>query len=161
MAAIERAQKLWRCPRCRQTFVTRNMWHSCVRSTPSRFFEQRNRALKPLYRQFVTFVRRAGPITVNVTKTRIAFQQRARFAGVAGTTKDALICSFWLKRRIHSSRFLRVEFIPPNNYVYQFRLKNATELDREVECWIREAYEVGAQRYAPADRQNRQRPPKD
>ena len=49
-----------------------------------------------LYSEFLRVVRRIGPITVNVNKTRISFQRRVRFAGVAGTTKDALVCGFWL-----------------------------------------------------------------
>jgi hypothetical protein len=98
-----------------------------------------------LYSEFLRVVRRIGPITVNVNKTRISFQRRVRFAGVAGTTKDALVCGFWLKRRIASPRFSRVEFIPPNNYVYQFRVADLADFDGEVEAWIREAYAVGAQ----------------
>lgn len=137
---------LWTCPKCRQRFVTRNMAHSCVRLTTAHFFRNCDPKLKRLYHDYLTFVRRIGPVTVNVNKTRISFQGRVRFAGVAALQKDALIAGFWLKRRIHSPR-LRVEFIPPNNYVYRFRLADRAEMDAEVEGWLREAYQVGAQRY--------------
>lgn len=140
------ARSLWRCPKCRQRFVTANMWHSCVRLTIARFFHGREPRLKRLYHDYLAFVRRIGPVTVNVTKTRISFQGRVRFAGVAAVRKDALMAGFWLKRRIESPRFARVEFIPPDNYVYQFTLSAPSDLDAEAEQWLREAYDVGAQR---------------
>jgi hypothetical protein len=123
------------------------MPHSCVRLTTAQFFRGADPKLKRLYGEFLRFVRQFGPVTVNVNKTRISFQDRVRFAGVAGLRKDALVAGFWLKRRIDSPRFTNVEFIPPDNYVYRFRLADRSELDGEVEAWIREAYEVGAQRY--------------
>jgi hypothetical protein len=127
------------------------MSHSCVRLTTAEFFRGADPRLERLYDEFLRFVRRFGPVTVNVNKTRISFQGRVRFAGVAGLRKDALVAGFWLKRRIASPRFTTVEFIPPNNYVYRFRLADRADLDAEVEAWLREAYEVGAQRYAGPD----------
>jgi uncharacterized C2H2 Zn-finger protein len=137
---------LWKCPKCGQRFVTRNMWHSCVRRSTADFFGDRDPRLKALYTHWLRLVRRFGPVTVNVNKTRISFQGRVRFAGVARTTRNALVCSFWLKRRIQSPRFERVERIPPNNYVYQFKLTDQAQLDVEVEGWLREAYKVGVQK---------------
>jgi hypothetical protein len=122
------------------------MWLSCVRSTAAHFFRESDPKLMQLYAELLRFVRQIGSVRVNVTKTRISFQRRVRFAGVAAVRKDALIADFWLKRRIHSPRFGRVEFIPPDNYVYQFRLEQSSELDAEVERWLREAYQLAAGR---------------
>jgi hypothetical protein len=151
------APALWKCPKCGQRFVTPRMWHSCARLTTAQFFAGKPPQLKALYSAFLAFVRMVGPVTVNVNKTRISFQGRVRFAGVAGTRKNALVCSFWLKRRIHSLRFSRVETIPPHNYVYHFHLTHADELDLEVERWIREAYAVGTQRSSLETRRGRPR----
>jgi hypothetical protein len=140
-----RGRPLWKCPKCRQRFVTRNLWHSCVRLTVAEFFRDKP-DLKVLYGEFLRFVRQVGPVTVNVNKTRISFQGRVRFAGVVRTKKNALICGFWLKRRILDRRLSRIEFIPPNNYVYEFELKDPKGLDEQVREWLEEAYEVGAQR---------------
>jgi hypothetical protein len=123
------------------------MWHSCVRSTATHFFRNSDPKLQRLYAELLRFVRRLGPVRVNVTKTRISFQNRVRFAGVAAVRRDALIAAFWLKRRIDSPRFSKVDFIPPNNYVYQFRLADASELDEDVDAWLREAYQLG-ERYS-------------
>src|SRR5262249_27491365 len=103
------------------------------------------RHLKPLYRDYLRFVRRIGPVTVNVNKTRISFQRRVRFAGVAGLTRNALVCGFWLRRRIGDPRLMKIEFIPPDNYVYRFKLADRAGLDEQVRRWMTEAYEVGGE----------------
>ena len=118
----ERKRPLWTCPRCRQKFVIRNIWHSCTSFTVEELFKKEPPAHKKLYRAFLKLVRKCGPVKVNVNKSRISFQARVRFAGIPRVTKDGLVGAFWLKHRIESPRFIRVEILPPNNYFYQFRI---------------------------------------
>jgi hypothetical protein len=135
---------LWTCPECAQTFVTRNASHSCVQLTLDGFFGDR-RAQRQLYEALLELVRRFGPVTVNVNRSRISFQARVRFATVARVTRSGLVCTFWLKREVVSPRITRVELYPPSNYVHQFKLTDARELDDELAAWLRDAYEVGLQ----------------
>jgi hypothetical protein len=137
--AARRARPLWTCPKCGQSFVTKNLWHSCVARTVDDFFAGQP-LKKRLFDAYLRFIRRCEPVVVNVTKTCISIQARVRFAGIPVLTKgDGLLCGFWLKRRIDSPRFTKVEFIPPNNWVYRFLLRDAAGLDDEVSAWIREA----------------------
>jgi hypothetical protein len=135
---------LWTCPECAQTFVTRNASHSCVQLTLGEFFGDR-RAQRQLYEALLELVRRFGPVTVNINKSRISFQARVRFATVARVTRSGLVCTFWLKREVVSPRITRIELYPPSNYVHQFKLTDASELDDELAAWLRDAYEVGLQ----------------
>ena len=137
---------LWKCPKCGKWFVTANMWHSCGNHTVAQFFAGKDPKLKALYSAFAKFVRRCGPYRVDPARTRIAFQGRVRFAGVASATKDSLIVGFWLKRRIDSPRFMRVDQFK-NDFVYKVRLTDARQLDAEFLAWIREAYDVGQQKH--------------
>jgi hypothetical protein len=139
---------LWTCPDCGQSFVGRNMAHSCCRFTEDDLFAGKE-SQRALYRAFRAFVERIGPITVNINKTRISFQGRARFASVNRVTRDGLACHIWLKRRIDSPRFTRIECLPPGNYVHHFRLTDAAQLDEELQAGLAEAYEVGMQRWRP------------
>lgn len=141
----ERKRPLWTCPRCGQKFVIRNIWHSCTSFTVEEFFKKRVPAHKKLYRAFLKLVRKCGPVKVNVNKSRISFQARVRFAGIPRVTKDGLVGAFWLKHRIESPRFIRVEILPPTNYLYQFRITSERDLDAEVLSWLREAYKIGQQ----------------
>lgn len=143
-----RRRPLWTCPECGQSLVTANMWHSCVRLTEGDVFRGRE-TQRALYDAWLAFVRRFGPLTVNVSRTRISFQARVRFAGMVRMTRDGIVCGFWLKRRIESPRFIRVEHLPPGDFVYQFKLNAAEQLDEEAAAWIAEAYEVGMQRWEP------------
>ena len=137
---------LWTCPACGQSFVGRNMAHSCVRLSEDDFFAGRA-PQRALYHALRDFAERFGPITVNINKTRISFQARARFVSVNRVTRDGLACHIWLKRRIDSPRFSRIEHFPPGDYVHNFKLTDAAELDDEMAAWLAEAYEVGMQRW--------------
>jgi len=137
---------LWTCPECGQSFVARNMSHSCCRFSEDEFFGDRD-AQRALYRALRGFVERCGPVTVNINKTRISLQARARFACVDRVTKDGLVCHLWLKRRLESPRFTRIEALPPGNFVHYFKLTDAAQLDDDAAAWIAEAYEVGMQRW--------------
>ena len=125
------------------------MSHSCCRRTEDDFFGDRA-PQRALFRAFLAFAQRFGPVTVNINKTRISLQGRARFACVDRVTKDGLVCHLWLKRRLESPRFTRIEPLPPQNFIHYFNLTDAAQLDAEAEAWIAEAYEVGMQRWRPA-----------
>jgi hypothetical protein len=148
MRQVSKQRPLWTCPDCGQSFVTRNMSHSCCRFTESEFFAGREPP-RALYGALLAFIERFGPVTVNVNKTRISFQARARFACVDRVTKDGLVCHVWLKRRLEHPRFIRIEALPPSDFVHYFRLTDAAQLGDEAAAWIAEAYEVGMQKWRP------------
>ncbi len=135
---------LWTCPRCGHRFVTPNMWHSCGRYRLADHFKDKDPALRRLFNHYVRTVRQFGPVTVYAQKTRITFQARVRFAG-AVIRQRWVDGTLWLKRRADHPRFRRVEKIPPNNFVYTFRLTRPADLDADLVALLREAYAVGHQ----------------
>jgi Domain of unknown function (DUF5655) len=140
---------LWQCPACGKLFVTPKMWHSCYRGSVDDFFAGRPARLREVYERYLALASSFGPVTVDVAKTRISFQARVRFAGVARARKDTLVLGFWLKHRIDSPRFTKVELIPPADWVYQFVASTPDDIDGEVAGWLEAAYEVGMQRASP------------
>jgi hypothetical protein len=127
-----RKRPLWTCPLSGQKFVIRNIWHSCTSFAVDEFFRKKVPAHKKLYRAFLKLVRKCGPVKVNVNKSRISFQALVRFAGIPRVTKDGLVGGFSLKHRIESPSFTRVEYLPPNNYFYQFGITSEKGLNAEV-----------------------------
>jgi hypothetical protein len=150
---------LWTCPKCKHRFVTRNLWHSCSPYTVQDFFAGKNPHAKKLYRALLTFIRaHCGSVAVSPNKTRISFQSRVRFAGVTKADSMGITAGFWLVRKLASPRFTRVEFIPPRNYIYSFRIESEADLDDEVRSWLREAYAVGRQEHLAPQPKSKGRP---
>lgn len=138
---------LWTCPKCGAKFVTRNLWHSCGPWTVEGFLEGKGPRARELFDAFVARVGECGPFELAPTKTGVGLMVRVRFAGVKRVSERGMTCGFWLKRRIESPRFSKVELIPPRDYIYTLRITSPDELDAEVLDWLREAYEVGEQRH--------------
>jgi hypothetical protein len=136
---------LWRCPVCGQTFVTRNMPHSCQVVPLDAFFAGAAPELRELFDRFVAAV--PGPVTINATKSRVTLQTRMRFAGIDRPRKRHLRAYFVLTRPVESERLARVEHIPPSYYVHRLRLSGPEDIDAELETWLAEAYQVGEQRH--------------
>jgi hypothetical protein len=136
---------LWTCPRCGARFVTRNMSHGCGEYSVDGYFEGKPARFRRLYDALVALVGELGPSEKVPTKTRIAFMVRVRFAAVNRVRKDGLVCHIWLKRRIESPRFTKVELLGPSDWIHHFVLRSEAELDDELRGCIREAYDVGRQ----------------
>ncbi len=137
---------LWSCPRCGKRFVTRNMAHSCGAHTVEAFMEGKGPLAWIYWEKVNEMVGRCGPYTVVANKTRLEFMVRVRFAGVDAVSERGLSLSFWLKRRIESPRFRKVEHFGARDWVYHLRLTGIDELDAEVQDWLCQSYEVGCQR---------------
>jgi hypothetical protein len=134
---------MWRCPVCGQTFVTRNMPHSCQVVPLDQHFTGRPPALRQAFDAFVAAAEDNGPLTINATKSRITLQVRMRFAAVE-PRRDHLRAHLVLKRQIDHPR-LAVEHLEPHYYAHRFRLTQARDVDDELRAWLAEAYQVGAQ----------------
>ena len=123
------------------------MPHSCQVVPLDEFFEGAAPTLRELFERYVAAARRNGPVTVNVTRSRIALQVRMRFAGIDRPRKRHLLANFVLTRPVESERLTRVDHVPPYYFVHRLRLHEVADVDDELEGWLAEAYEVGAQRH--------------
>ena len=73
---------MWRCPTCGQTFVTRNMPHSCQVVALDEHFAASEPGVRATFDALLAAIEELGPVTVNATKSRISLQARMRFAAV-------------------------------------------------------------------------------
>jgi hypothetical protein len=149
---------MWRCPVCGQTFVTRNMPHSCLVVPLEAHFAGREQ-LRPVFDAFVTAARANGPLTINATKSRITLQVRMRFAGVE-LRRDHLRAHLVLMRPIEADR-LQIEYLPPRYYLHRLRLARPEDVDDELRGWVAEAYRVGEQQHVRRSRAPAVRPAPD
>jgi hypothetical protein len=142
---------MWHCPECGKPFANRNSSHSCVRIPLDAPFVGRPRA-RQLFDAFLAAIDATGdvPVDVIVSKGRIELMTRARFAG-AVVHRDYIRVGFWLKRGLQTDRF-RVEFYPPNNWVYRLDLRDEHQIDDELRALLSESRVVGDQRHPTQSR---------
>src|SRR4051794_12741410 len=141
--------RMWRCPVCGQTFVSRNLPHSCQVVALDDHFAGRPDALREAFDALVAAARENGPVSVNATKSRITLQVRMRFAAVE-PRRDHLRAHVVLTRQIDDPR-LTVEFLEPRYYLHRFRLTGPVDVDDALRAWLAEAYRVGAQVSEPPE----------
>ena len=132
---------LWTCPKCRHAFVTRNLWHSCVRIPVRSHFRGSAASLYPVYRAWAALARGCGPVTIYAQKTRIVFQARVRFAGVTVRARH-IHTHLWLRRRVEHPRLVRMESFGRLGYGAHFRLERPQDIDADLASLMREAYDL-------------------
>jgi uncharacterized protein DUF5655 len=136
---------MWRCPTCGQTFVSRNMPHSCQVIELDEHFAGCEPNVRATFDALLAAL--PGPVTVNPTKSRISLQARMRFAAVERPRKRHFNAHLVLTRHIDSDRFTRVEFLEPYYHLHRLRLEDPEDVDAELRGWLAEAYDVGMQRH--------------
>jgi hypothetical protein len=146
MTAKRSDRPLWQCPACKRRFANRNQSHFCGRYELETHFEGKRPEIRVLFDAVIDVIKRCGPVIVLPEKTRIAFQTRMSFAQVTPRTKwlDGHVV---LARRLEHPRFRKIETISPRNHVHHFRLQSLSDIDRDFESWLKEAYAVGEQRH--------------
>jgi hypothetical protein len=143
-----RLQRLWRCPKCGERFVTKNMWHSCGKFSLEELFRKSDPHVLKLFRKFSRMVSACGPVKMIPQRTRAVFQVRVRFAGCY-PRKSHLLCSIALPRRLDDPRFVKITEYAPHFIGHQFRISSKDQLDEDLQAWLRESYKVGQQRAQP------------
>jgi hypothetical protein len=111
-----------------------------------RFVCAQQAACAETFYKYANMVRTCGPVHMIPQKTRVVFQVRMRFAG-ATPRKSHLLCHFILTRKIDNGRFHKIETFNPRCHAHYLRVNEEADLDAEVAPWLKEAYEVGEQKY--------------
>lgn len=147
MTARSSLPELWTCPKCGAQFINKNLWHSCVVGLKIEdLFAKSEPQVLAVFRKFEKLVRTCGPVTRIVQKTRTTFMVRVRFASVY-PRRSYFDCGFFLKRKINSPRFAKIEHLGRSDYVHHIKIYSADQFDAEFKGWLREAYRVGEQRH--------------
>lgn len=145
--ANTRLPELWTCPKCGAQFISKNLWHSCVTGLKIEdVFAKSDPDVLQVFRRFEKLVGTCGPVTRIVQKSRVTFMVRVRFASLY-PRKEYFDCGFFLKRKITSPRFWKIEHLGASNYVHHIKIDSTDQFDGEFKTWLREAYRVGEQRH--------------
>lgn len=95
---------------------------------------------RALFARFESLIAACGDYHISPAKTRIAFMNRVRFAGIVKIDEEAMVCSFALARPLASKRFVKVEQVVPGWWVHRLRITDPAQLDAQVRRWIARSY---------------------
>jgi len=138
---------LWTCPKCGAKFVSANMWHSCGRFKLEDLFAASEPHVFKTFQKFKRMVESCGPVTMIPQKTRVVFMVRMRFAG-ATVRRTNLRIGLILERKLPADpRIEKIETFGPLCHGHYFRIERASQLDKTMQRWIREARVSGTQKH--------------
>lgn len=135
---------LWKCPKCGHSFVTKNLWHSCVRVPLAAHFRGKPAERRKTFDRWLDTARACGKVTAYAQKSRIVFMARVRFGG-AVVHKSYVDAGLWLRRKVDHPRLRKVEDFGRLGFGLHFRLESPEDVDAELAALMREAYRVGTQ----------------
>lgn len=132
-------RELWVCPKCGHAFVTRNLWHSCVRVPLSAHFKGKPPLRKKTWNAWLAAARAGGKVTAYAQKSRIIIMASVRFAGVS-VYQGHLKAHIWLRRRIDHPLLKKTEDFGKLGYGHTFHLEQPADVDDAIRAFMREAY---------------------
>jgi hypothetical protein len=107
---------------------------------------ERSRALFDVVRARIESL---GPVEMRVTRSQVAFRRAKAFAwawmpDVYLGRGAPLVLSIALRRRDVSPRWKQVVEPAAGRFMHHLELHDASDVDVEVEAWVREAWEAAA-----------------
>jgi hypothetical protein len=116
--------------------------------TVDRFFEGSATAYG-IYRAAERMASGMGPMEVRASKSQVSFRRRRGFAylwrpGAYLKSAVPLVLSLALPYRSASQRFKEIARPSPHIWMHHLELWDGSQLDGEVEEWMREAYDFAA-----------------
>ncbi|MGH9814410.1 MAG: DUF5655 domain-containing protein, partial [Candidatus Acidiferrales bacterium] len=145
--SVDTSRPLWRCPKCGNYFVSRNLPHSCVRVPLESHFTGKDPIVRKTFNALLAALRKNGPVRVVSSKTRITFMVRMRFSG-AHPKRQRLDGGFALLRPARHPAIRRAYRFPGTQlYAHEFRLTHPDQIDAGLRALLAESYQVGQQKH--------------
>ena len=137
---------LWVCPECGARLVTRNMWHSCARTSLEALFAGADPRVLAAAERYVEMLRALGDVQVIPQKSRLVCVALVRFAGLY-PRKRSFLAAFALRRWLESERIVKREDYGPRWRGHFVRIGSEEEVDDELRTWLIESHDtVGLRR---------------
>lgn len=138
---------VWTCPKCNAQLVQKNLSHSCGNYSVEQFLKGKSDRGKQLFWWFVKEYEKIGPIILHPVKTRVAFMVQVRFSGINRVGADFIDGTFWLKEKIDSNKFFKIEQITDTDFIHRFRIHDESFIDDEFVTYMKMAYAIGERKH--------------
>ena len=130
---------MWKCPKCKRSFKTKNQWHSCVIVNIDSIFLEKPKFIKALYDELYKRCSHFGKIKIDTTLSCIYFMDKNRFL-VIKPQKSGLILEFILDRTDDVFPVIKIIQIGKNQFVHRLKLESSEDLNDQLISWIKETY---------------------
>ncbi len=138
---------MWTCPKCQQKFVNTNQWHSCGQNTTENFLSGKTETSLELYHCLIEAFKKIGDFELHPAKTRIALNNKMRFASINRLGKDFLDGHLVFTEKFRNSLcFHKIDEVTKTSYVHHFKLYSKSDLTNELKGYMRMAYQAGARK---------------
>ncbi|MGE3467015.1 MAG: DUF5655 domain-containing protein [Pyrinomonadaceae bacterium] len=138
---------MWTCPHCGAEFVQENLSHSCGHFTVDAFLRGKSQRAIELFWFFIHSWNKVGAVKVHPVKTSVSLLVEVRFCRINRVTTAGILGHLWLKERIISRKFFKVEKFRRNDYVHHFELKDESFIDDEFLKYMKMSYEIGRRKH--------------
>jgi len=104
-------------------------------------FDQKDVTVRATYDALLRTVKRFGKVVEDPKKTSIHLVATTAFAGVV-TRRSKLVLNIKSPVEVTSPRVHKCERLSANRWHFEIHLSAPGEVDREVQAWLRRAYEI-------------------
>lgn len=143
--------KMWTCPKCRTELVQKNLAHSCGNYTTEDFLRGSSPRSVELFWIFVEAWKKIGEVKLHPVKTSVSIMNKVRFARVNRIKQDSIVCHLWLKQKVESAKFFRIDQLGASDFIHHFEIADESFIDDELVRYMKMAFELGER----ADRRSR------
>jgi hypothetical protein len=106
-------------------------------------FAGKDPALRYVYDRLLAALRKLGPVREEAKKTSIHLARSSALAGVQ-VRKGYLLLTIKANREIESPRVRKSDRVSANRFHHEIKLSSASEVDRELQGWLKDAHELSA-----------------
>lgn len=134
-------KKLWKCPKCNREFAKTNQTHSCKIYPLEKHFINKDYA-KELFDYLISEInKKIGIIKIESLPCCIHLVSSYTFSGV-WALKDRIRIDFRLDHKIETKKNYKMIRMSANRYLYYLDIIKQKEIDNDLLCWIKEAYNL-------------------
>ncbi len=132
---------MWACPECGRQFRNTSQAHSCARTTPESFFEQRPPELLAAYQKLLAALRRFGPVRVDGVKNGIMLKAETTFLAVK-LKRDRIDLEFLLDAAVDEPPVYKTGQAWKSRVAHFVAVEGPDDITPKLVGWLRKSWRL-------------------
>lgn len=106
-------------------------------------FTGKEESARKIYSKLLETLRKIGDVSEDPKKTSIHLNRKTALAGVQ-VRKSHLVLTIKSDCKLKSKRIHKSEKVSANRFHHEIKLMSPADIDRELQAWLKAAYEMSA-----------------